>query len=78
MEYFDQILHKNACQHYLTTSMCNRLFDGRAFAGHFSQLQSVSENAHNSWTARYIWLHMHFFEIGREIDKEKKKNIAHA
>ena len=34
MVYFDQILHTNACQHYLTTVMCNSLFDGRGFAGH--------------------------------------------
>ena len=26
MVYFDQILHTNACQHYLITGMCNRVF----------------------------------------------------
>ena len=26
MVYFDQILHTNACQHYLTTGMRNSLF----------------------------------------------------
>ena len=47
MVYFDQILHTNACQHYLTTGMCNSLFDGRGFpAHHFSRL-SVGESAHN-------------------------------
>ena len=29
---FDQIKHINACQHYLTTDVCNSLFDGRGFA----------------------------------------------
>ena len=24
MVYFDHILHTNACQHYLTTDMCNK------------------------------------------------------
>ena len=24
--YFDQVMHTNACQHYLTTGMCNILF----------------------------------------------------
>ena len=49
MAYFDQVLHTNACQHYLTTGMCNILFDVRGFAkDHFSRLLSVSENAHNS------------------------------
>ena len=38
----------SACQHYLTTCMCNSLFDGRGFAeNHFSRL-SVSENANNA------------------------------
>ena len=27
MVYFDQILHTNACQHYLTTDMCNSFLD---------------------------------------------------
>ena len=31
---FDQILHTNACHHFLTTDMCNNLFDGRRFAEH--------------------------------------------
>ena len=49
MVYFDQVLHTNAYQHYLTTSMCNSIFDGQGFAEHhFSQLWSDSENAHNS------------------------------
>ena len=26
MVYFDQILHTNACQHYLMTGMCNSPF----------------------------------------------------
>ena len=34
MKYFDQILHIDACQHYLTTGMSNSLFDGRDFAEH--------------------------------------------
>ena len=29
---FDHILQTNACQHYLTTGMCNSLFDRRGFA----------------------------------------------
>ena len=41
--------YKNAFQHYLTTGMCNILFDGRGFAEHQSNRSwSVSENAHNS------------------------------
>ena len=49
VEYFDHILHRNTCQHYLNTGMCNNLFDGQEFAEHFfSQLLPVSENAHNS------------------------------
>ena len=33
MVYLDQILHKYACQHSLTTGMCDSLFfDGRGFA----------------------------------------------
>ena len=51
MVYFDQILHTKTCQHYLTTGTCNSFF-----AEHqFSRLLPVSENAHNSWTAWYIW-----------------------
>ena len=39
MIYFEPIIHANACQHYLTTDMCNSLFDGRGFAEqHFSRL----------------------------------------
>ena len=35
MVYFDHILPTNACQHYyLTTGMCNSIFDGRGFAEH--------------------------------------------
>ena len=49
MVYFDQVLQAYACQHYLTTGMCNSRFNGRGFAEHhFSRLWSVSENAHNS------------------------------
>ena len=49
------ILHDNACQHYLTTGMCNCLFDERGFAEHHSRrLWAVSENALNSQTIRYI------------------------
>ena len=47
--YFDQMLHTNACQHYLTTGMFNSLSDGRGFVEHhFSRKWSVSEDAHNS------------------------------
>ena len=50
MVYLDRVLHANACQHYLTTGMCNILFlDGQGFAEyHFSWLLSITENAHNS------------------------------
>ena len=34
MVYFDHILHTNACQHYLTTGMCNSLFWWKGFAKH--------------------------------------------
>ena len=34
MVYFDQILHTNECQPYLTTGMCISLYDGRGFAEH--------------------------------------------
>ena len=49
MVYFDQMLRTNAFQHYLTTGICNSLFDGQGFAEHHSsQLWLVSENDHNS------------------------------
>ena len=49
MVYSDHILHTNACQHCLTTDMCNSVFDGQGLAEHhFSWLRSVSENAYNS------------------------------
>ena len=36
MTYFDHTLHKNACQHDLTTGMGNSLFfDGRGYAIHY-------------------------------------------
>ena len=42
MAYFDQVLHTNTCQHYLTTGMCNE--SGRGFAEHhLSWVWSVSE-----------------------------------
>ena len=34
--YIDQVLHTNACQHFLTTGMYTSLFDGRGFAEHLS------------------------------------------
>ena len=48
--YIDQSLHTNAYQHYLTTGICNSFFmdEGLLCIDHFSQLWSVSENAHNS------------------------------
>ena len=55
--FFYQVLHTNACQHYLTNAMCNREFAKH----HFSQLWSVSENAHNSWIASHIWIKMFIF-----------------
>ena len=38
MVYFDQILHTNACQYYLTIGMCSRLLNGQGFAEHHESL----------------------------------------
>ena len=46
--YFEQTLHTNACQHYLTTDKCISFLNGRGFAEHhFSWLWSVSEHGRN-------------------------------
>ena len=83
MAYFDYILHTNARQHCLTFGMCNSLFDGRGFAEHdFSRLWSVSENAHNSRTAWYIWikfciliyLKILFFKFQETLKSNKSNN----
>ena len=61
MAYFDQVLHKNACQNYLTTGMCNIFFDVRGFAkDHFNWLWSVSENTHNSVAQKNVSLRLFF------------------
>ena len=47
---FDQIKHINACQHYLTTDVCNSLF-------WWTRLCWASiQPAHNSWATWYIWI----------------------
>ena len=48
-------------------------FDGQGFAEHhLSQLWSVSENAHKSWTTSYILLLIHFLKLAGKITKKRK------
>ena len=44
MVYFVQILHTNACQHYLAHGMQNRLVDGRRYSEHKFRPLAISEN----------------------------------
>ena len=60
-------------QHYLTTGMCNSHFWLTRFAEHhIGRLWSVSESAHNSLTAWYILLLIHFFKLAGKMTKKRK------
>ena len=60
-------------QLYLSTGMCNSHFWLTRFAEHHNgRLWSVSENAHTSWTAWYIWLLIHFLKLAGKITKKRK------
>ena len=60
-------------QHYLTTGMCNsHVWLTRFAEHHISRAWSVSENAHNSWTAWYIWLLIHILKLAGKMTKKCK------